>query len=103
MVIMSRYSLAPSKPEHTEYDILVGWDGTLGNFFGEVRKPRESDFVLGGEVVISIAEFRCDGPNFADFNHLIKAVSEYAVVDRALSQQLWSDRHREGLNFRSLR
>jgi hypothetical protein len=48
---MSRYNLGSIRPEHRGYEIVVGWDSTLGNFFGEVRRPRDNPFDLGGEVM----------------------------------------------------
>jgi hypothetical protein len=89
---MSRHTLRPTKPEHTDYEIVVGWDSMLGNFFGEVRKPRD----LGGEVVISIAEVRRTPPNVADFNALISAISDYAIIGNDLRRTLWDECRNEG-------
>jgi hypothetical protein len=93
---MSRHALRPTKPEHTDYEIVVGWDSMLGNFFGEVRKPRDNDYDLGGEVVISIAEVRRTPPNVADFNALISAISEYAIIGDDLRRTLWDECRNEG-------
>jgi hypothetical protein len=94
---MSRYTLKPIKPEHQGYEVVIGWDGTLGNFFGEVRRPPDNDFDLGGEPVISIAPFRFSAPFGTAFNSVITAISEYAVIDRDLRARLWADSENEGI------
>ena len=58
LVGMSRYVLLPIKPEHQGYKIVVGWDSTLANFFGEMRYPRDHLYDLGGEVVVSVVRSR---------------------------------------------
>jgi hypothetical protein len=97
---MSRYTLTPIKPEHQGYEIVVGWDGTLGNFFGAVRQPVTNDFDLGEEVVMSIASFRFTKPFGTDFNRVLGAISEYAAVDLSLRETLWNDYEREGVYLR---
>jgi hypothetical protein len=75
----------------------------LGNFFGEVRRPRDNDFDLGGKVVISIARFR-DTASFdnlnKEFNAVVTAISDYAIIDKNLRATLWADSEKEGMNFR---
>jgi hypothetical protein len=100
LTMMSRYILTAIKPEHSDYEIVVGWDGTLGNFFGEVRLPRKSDFDFGGEVLLSIAPHRFDPPYGSSFNRVINAISEYATIDRDLRATLWADGQKEGVRFR---
>jgi hypothetical protein len=96
---MSRYTLKPIKPEYQGYEIAVGWDSSLGNFFGEVCRPRENDFDLGGEVVISVARLRYSEPFGADFNTVINTISHYAIIDRDLRRTLWADSEKEGVNW----
>ena len=98
---MSRRTLKPMKPEHEGYEIVVGRDGTLGNFFGEVRRPHENESDLGGEVVVSAARVIGAPPFGIDFNKVINTISDYAVIDDNLRTTLWADREREGTNFRS--
>ena len=78
----------------------MGWDGTLGNFFGEVRPPRNNDYDHGGEPVISIIPFNFTAPFGRDFNTVINAISGYAIIDHNLRATLWADREKEGTNFR---
>jgi hypothetical protein len=87
--MISRYTLTPIKPEHQGYEVAIGWDGTLGNFFGQVRRLPDNDFDLFGEPVINVVPFR--EPLVAAFNRVTIAISEYAVVDRDLRARLWAD------------
>lgn len=100
---MSRYTLSPAKLEHEDYEIVVGWDSKLGNFFGEVRGPRVNPADFCGEVVVSVARFR---PN-ASYNNLqselhevVKAISDYSAIDDELRKTLWTDSKREGFGLR---
>ena len=58
LVGMSRHVLLPIKPEHQGYKIVVNWDSTLANFFGEMQHPRDHLYDLGGEVVVSVVRSR---------------------------------------------
>ncbi len=98
---MSRYTLKPLKREHQGCEIVVGWDSTLGNFFGEVRQPRVNDFDLGGEVVVSIAKVRAAEPLGPEFKAVINAISDYAIIDAELRDRLWADSEKESAKFRS--
>jgi len=100
---MSRYNLNALKPEHRDYEITVGWDGTLGNFFGEVRRPRVNPFDLGGEVVVSVAEHRdATYENLQKHLHaVVAAISPYAVIDGELQKTLWADSRKEGFGIRA--
>jgi hypothetical protein len=88
--LMSRHKLKPSKPEHQGCEVVVGWDGTLGNFFFEVRRQRDNDRVLCGEAVISRTDF--------NINLVMEAISEYAVTEPNSDWRgtLWADKVREG-------
>jgi hypothetical protein len=87
--MMSRHTLKPIKPEHDDYEIVIGWDDTLRSFFREVRRPLVADSVFGGEVVLSIVSL-AEREDRA-FKKVITAISEYATVDGDLSAALWSD------------
>jgi hypothetical protein len=87
--MMSRHTLKPIKPEHHDYEIVTGWDGTLRSFFGEVRRPPVADAVFGGEVVLSIVPL--GERNDRGFKEVITAISEFATVDQDLRAALWSD------------
>jgi hypothetical protein len=93
---MNRYQLKPTKPEHEGYEITIGWEKLLGNFFSEVRLPREGEWELGGEVVVSIREQLSKAPSVADFNRVVEAISSYADVDHDLRMRLWADSREEG-------
>jgi hypothetical protein len=99
---MSRYMLEPIKPEHQGCEVAVGWDGTLGNFFFEVRRPPDNDFSFG-EAVISIAVLKHTAPFGGDFNRVMKAISEYAVIEPNSNWRatLWGDKENEGAKLRA--
>jgi hypothetical protein len=88
--LMSRYTLEPLKPEHQGYEVVFGWDGTLGNFFFEVRRPPANDRALGGEAMISRTDF--------NINSVMEAISEYAVTEPNFDwrETLLADKMREG-------
>jgi hypothetical protein len=101
---MSRYNLGSIRPEHRGYEIVVGWDSTLGNFFGEVRRPRDNPFDLGGEVMVSVARLRASASYHnlnREFQEVVKAISDYAIIDANLRTALWADSNREGFGLRS--
>ena len=98
---MSRHKLDPIKPEHRDYEIVIGWDGSKNNFFGSVRKPRDNLADLGGEIVINIEKPRFPGDqDHGDLNkhfqEVVEAISKYASVDHDLRVTLWRDSQKEG-------
>jgi hypothetical protein len=100
---MSRHTLPPREPEHHGYEIVVGWDSTLANFFGEVRRPKDRPDDLGGEIVVSVARFRATATyqNLQkELHDVMKAISDYADIDGDLQKTLWDDSRREGFGIR---
>jgi hypothetical protein len=100
---MSRHTLLPREPEHQGYEIVVGWDSTLANFFGEVRRPRVHPDDLGGEVVVSVARFRATATYqnlHKELHDVMKAISDYADIDDELQKTLWDDSRKEGFGIR---
>jgi hypothetical protein len=100
---MSRHTLLPIKPEHQGYEIVVGWDSTLANFFGEVRRPRDRPDDLGGEVVVGVARSRASATyeNLRkELHDVVKAISDYAIIDGDLQKTLWDDSRKEGFGIR---
>ena len=94
---VSRYELQPTNPEHHGYEIIIGFEGTLGNFFAQICLPRKDERDLGGEVLVKVIEQLTEPPKMADFDKVVNALSPYAVVDRDLKQKLWDDFRRERL------